>query len=91
MNFAGQFIRIQACKHFLSKSLLNFMSHSPYTFLYSSMLYSLLEFEWKISELGAFKTDIEENPFKRREIRDVLSIAVRNTYRDAEDSDEDSD
>ena len=55
------------------------------------MLYSLLEFEWKISELGAFKTDIEENPFKRREIRDVLSIAVRNTYRDAEDSDEDSD
>ena len=53
--------------------------------------YIFIEFEWKLSEVGAFKTDIEENPFKKREIRDVLSVAVRNTYRDAEDSDDDSD
>ena len=51
----------------------------------------ITELEWKLSELGAIKTDLEENPFKKREIRDVLSVAVRDTYRDAEDSDDDSD
>ena len=65
--------------------------------LYDLTLYSIIicciitELEWKLSELGAIKTDLEENPFKKREIRDVLSVAVRDTYRDAEDSDDDSD
>lgn len=54
-------------------------------------LFICIEFEWKLSELGAVKTDLEENPFKKREIRDVLSVAVRDTYRDGEDSDDDSD
>jgi hypothetical protein len=45
--------------------------------------------EWKLSEIGAVKTELEENPWKQREIRDVMTISVRDNYRDAEDSDDD--
>jgi hypothetical protein len=47
------------------------------------------ELEWKLSEIGAVKTELEENPWKQREIRDVMTISVRDNYRDAEDSDDD--
>ena len=48
-----------------------------------------LELEWKLSEKGVIKTDLEENPFKKREIRDVMTISVRGNYKDPEDSDDD--
>ena len=64
------------------------MDYSRY---YRKYFWLSSELEWKLSEFGSVKTDLEENPFKKREIRDVLSVAVRNTYRDADDSDEDSD
>lgn len=44
-----------------------------------------------LSEKGAVKTSLEEDPRKKRKVRDVMSEAVRQAYRDAEDSDDDSD
>lgn len=43
-----------------------------------------------LSEKGAVKTDLEEDPRKKREIRDVMTMAVRGGYIDAEDSDDDT-
>ena len=37
------------------------------------------------------KTELEEDPRKKRQIRDVMSVAVRQTYHDPEDSDDNSD
>ena len=48
------------------------------------------ELEWKLSEIGAVKTDIEENPWKKRQIRDALTVSLSGNYRDPDDSDEDS-
>lgn len=48
------------------------------------------ELEWMLSEKGAVKTDLEEDPRKKREIRDVMTMAVRGGYIDAEDSDDDT-
>ena len=44
-----------------------------------------------LSEQGAVKTVLEEDPRKQRQVRDVLGDAVKRSYRDAEDSDDDSD
>lgn len=44
-----------------------------------------------MSEKGAVKTSLEEDPRKKRKVRDVMSEAIRQNYRDAEDSDDDSD
>lgn len=44
-----------------------------------------------LAQTGAVKTSLEEDPRKQRQIRDVMSAAVKMTYRDAEDSDDDSD
>lgn len=44
-----------------------------------------------LAEKDAVKTSLEEDPKKRRQVRDVMSEAVRQSYRDAEDSDDDSD
>ena len=50
------------------------------------------ELEWMLSEKGAVKTSLGEDPRKKRKaVRDVMSEAMRRTYRDAEDSDDDSD
>ena len=49
------------------------------------------ELEWRLSESGAVKTDLEENP--RKQIQDQLMTSIRcstHTHRDGEeDSDED--
>lgn len=50
-----------------------------------------IELEWMLSEKGALKTSLEEDPRKDRKVRDVLTIGVRQRHRDAEDSDDDSD
>jgi len=44
-----------------------------------------------LSEKGAVKTELEEDPRKKRQIRDVMSVTVRQTHHDPEDSDDDSD
>ena len=49
------------------------------------------ELEWLLSEKGAVKTSLEEDPRKKRQVRDVMSEAVKWSYKDAEDSDENSD
>lgn len=55
------------------------------------ILICYLELEWKLSEIGAVKSELEENPWKKREIRDVMSMSVRDTYHDPDDSDDDDD
>lgn len=50
----------------------------------------LLELEWMLSEKGAVKSSLEEDPRKKRKVRDVMSEAIRQNYRDAEDSDDDT-
>ena len=66
-------------------------SYSP-PFSLSSCLFaltfSLSELEWMLSEKGVLKTDLEEDPRKKREIRDVMSAALRSGYVDPEDSDD---
>ena len=54
-------------------------------------IFVLIELEWKLSEIGAVKTDIEDNPWKKREIADVMKMTVRGNYKDPDDSDEDDD
>lgn len=49
-----------------------------------------LELEWKISESGAIKTDLEENP--RKQIQDQMMTSIKcsvPTKRDENDSEED--
>lgn len=55
------------------------------------VLICYLELEWKLSEIGAVKSELEESPWKKREIRDVMSMSVRDTYRDPDDSDDNDD
>ena len=56
-----------------------------------SLSLSPSELEWLLSEKGAVKTSLEEDPRKQRKVRDVLTIGVKQRHRDAEDSDDDSD
>ena len=48
------------------------------------------ELEWMLSEKGVMKTDLEENPFKKRKIRDVMTASLKK-HRDGEDSDDSDD
>ena len=52
------------------------------------MLLSLSELEWKLSQAGALKTTLEENP--RKEVRDVMTSSIRGAAR-GYDSDSDND
>lgn len=45
------------------------------------------EFEWMISQTGAVKTEMEESP--KRQIKDVMNIAIRESAIDRNDSDDD--
>lgn len=48
------------------------------------------ELEWRLSESGAVKTDLEENP--RKKVEDKLMSAIRGslpTRKDSESEDED--
>lgn len=47
------------------------------------------ELEWVLSEKGAVKTELEEDPRKKKEIKDMMTMAIRGGFHDAEDSDED--
>lgn len=52
---------------------------------------SSAELEWMLSEKGGIESSLGEDPRKKRKVRDVMSEAVKWSYKDAEDSDDDSD
>ena len=55
----------------------------------SSFLFQTKELEWKLSEIGAVKTDLESDPRKKKErVKDVMTMSVRGQYRDPDDSDD---
>lgn len=54
----------------------------------SSSTSSQLELEWKLSEIGAVKTDLKKDPRKKSQIKDIMSMSVRGQYRDPDDSDD---
>ncbi len=52
------------------------------------------DLEWMLSESGAIKTELEEDPRKRRQIKDVMTSSLRSGgqyNRDDDDDDDDSD
>ena len=49
----------------------------------------IAELEWMLSEAGAVKTDLEENPRKKNKIHDVMTSSLRQA--NVKDSDSDSD
>ena len=61
----------------------------------SVMLGTLLFFpdlEWMLSESGAIKTELEEDPRKRRQIKDVMTSSLRSGGQyNRDDDDDDSD
>lgn len=58
--------------------------------VFGGMNLTIDELEWMLSEKGAIKTELEEDPRKKKEIKDMMTMAIRGGfYRDAEDSDED--
>lgn len=51
----------------------------------------IAELEWKLAEVGAIQTDLEENP--KKDILDVMVSSIRNTsiYDDTNSSNSDND
>ncbi|XP_046854721.1 phosducin-like protein 3 [Xenia sp. Carnegie-2017] len=49
------------------------------------------DLEWMISECGAIKTDLEEDPRKKRQIKDVFSSSIRSSSKKYQDEDDDDD
>lgn len=47
------------------------------------------ELEWRLSEFGAVKTDLEENP--RKQIEDKLMSSIKNSLPTRKDSDSEDD
>lgn len=57
---------------------------------FDGMNCSVEDFEWLLSGSGAVKTDLEEDPRKRRRINDVMSVSLRTggTYDDDDDEED---
>ena len=51
----------------------------------------IAELEWMLSEAGAVKTDLEENPRKKNKIHDVMTSSLRQANVKDSDSDDDND
>jgi hypothetical protein len=51
----------------------------------------IAELEWKLAEVGAIQTDLEENP--KKGIADMMVSSIRNTsiYNDSDSSNSDND
>ena len=47
-----------------------------------------VELEWKLSQIGAVKTDLTKDPRKKHHIQDVMTMTVRGHHRDPDDSDD---
>ena len=55
----------------------------------SFLLFQTKELEWKLSEIGAVKTDLERDPRKKKErVKDIMTMSVRGQYQDPDDSDD---
>lgn len=65
----------------------------PQLLVHSQMKFCVLsvsELEWRLSETGAVKTDLEENP--RKQIEDKMMSSIRSSIPTRKDSDsEDED
>lgn len=75
-------------------------SITPFSFVYCfirdnrldiklSIILSSSELEWRLSESGAVKTDLEENP--KKQIEDKLMSSIRSTLPTRKDSDSEED
>ena len=64
---------------------------SPICIDYTSLLLFFTDLEWILSESGAIKTELEKDPRKRREIRDVLTSSLRSSGQCNQDDDDDDD
>ena len=64
---------------------------SPSAFITTSSLLFFTDLEWILSESGAIKTELEKDPRKRREIRDVMTSSLRSGGQCNQDDDDDSD
>ena len=51
-------------------------------------LFCSAELEWKLSQIGAIKTELTKDPRKKNQIQDIMTISVRGRHRDPDDSDE---
>lgn len=52
----------------------------------------IAELEWMLSEAGAVKTDLEEDPRKKNKIHDVMTSSLRQgNVKDSDSDDDDED
>ena len=59
------------------------------TLPHAYILLHTAELEWMLSEKGAVKTELDKDPRKKHQIRDVMSAALKKSgYVDPEDSDD---
>ena len=67
--------------------------HFYFQGLVTSSLLFLSDLEWILSESRAIKTELEEDPRKRRQIKDVMTSSLRSggQYNPDDDDDDDSD
>ena len=68
-----------------------FAVHTAYTPIFPHAYYILhtTELEWMLSEKGAVKSELDKDPRKKHQIRDVMSAALKKSgYVDPEDSDD---
>ena len=61
----------------------------PLSLPHAYILLHTAELEWMLSEKGAVKTELDKDPRKKHQIRDVMSAALKKSgYVDPEDSDD---
>lgn len=65
--------------------------HFPEIFIqFDDGFLSIVELEWKLSEVGAIQTDLEENP--KKGIADMMVSSIRNiSIYDSDSSNSDND
>lgn len=65
--------------------------HFPEIFIqFNGGFLSIIELEWKLSEVGAIQTDLEENP--KKGIADMMVSSIRNiSIYDSDSSNSDND
>lgn len=73
----------------VGKARVSFVFFSLLPCVHGSLVSLCTELEWKISESGAIKTDLEENP--RKQIQDQLMSSVRACVSAREESDSEED
>ncbi|KAL9963020.1 hypothetical protein ACROYT_G032181 [Oculina patagonica] len=59
--------------------------------VFGGMNLKIEELEWMLAEVGAVKTDLEEDPRKKNKIHDVMTSSLRQANTRDSDSDDDDD